>query len=94
MVTVTLANRVHLDGLAVEAQAPGFAQAERKYLATTAQESYTEMLALPRRIVELLAYQRNQLGYRKRTELLVEIVQELEKEGSFRRCMMRSTTAY
>ena len=83
VVTATIANRAHVDGLAVEVQAPSWAAEEREYLAMSAPESYTEMAALQKRLVELLAYQRNRLAYRKRTEMIVDIVQELEKEGQF-----------
>jgi hypothetical protein len=83
VVTATIANRVHVDGLAVEVQVPGFEKEEREYLAMSAQENYTEMAALQQRLVELLAFQRNRQAYRKRTEMIVEIVQELEKEGQF-----------
>jgi hypothetical protein len=81
--TATIANRAHVDGLAVEVQVPGFEPEEREYLAMSAQESYTEMAAVQQRLVELLAYQRNRLVYHKRTEMVVDIVAELEKEGQF-----------
>jgi hypothetical protein len=41
------------------------------------------MAAVQRRIVELLAYARNRQAYRKRTEMAVEIVRQIESEGNF-----------
>lgn len=83
VVTATIANRAYVDGLAVEVQAPGWEKEEKEYLAVTAQESYTEMAAVHRRLIELLAYQRNRQAYRKRTEMVIELVRELEAEGQF-----------
>ena len=83
VVTATIANRKLVDGLAVEVQTPNFAAAELEYLEMTKQASYTQMAEVQRRLVELLAYQRNRLAYRKRTELVVEIVRQLEDEGQF-----------
>lgn len=83
MVTATLAKRAHVDGLAVAVQAPSWEKEEKVYLAVTAQASYTEMAAVQRRLIELLAYQRNRQAYRKRTEMVVELVRELEAAGKF-----------
>ncbi len=35
------------------------------------------------RLIELLYYQKNRLAYRKRTEIAVEIVRQIEAEGQF-----------
>jgi len=83
VVTATISNRDLVDGLAVEAQMPNFAEAELEYLVMTRQESYTQMEEAEKRLVELLSYQRNRLAYRKRTEMAVEMVRLIESEGQF-----------
>lgn len=67
VVTGTISNRELIDGLAVEVQVPNFSEEELEYLGMTKQESYTEMEAVQKRLVELLSYQRNRLAYLKRT---------------------------
>src|SRR5690349_21858315 len=83
VVTAVAANRELVDGLAVEVQRPDFAEAELEYLRMTAQENYTEMEQVEKRLIELVSYQRNRLAYRKRTEMAVEIVRQIEDEGHF-----------
>jgi hypothetical protein len=83
VVTAAVSNRELIDGLAVEVQTPNFSEQELEYLCMTQQESYTEMEAAAQRLVELLSYQRNQLAYRKRTEIAVELVRQIESEGQF-----------
>lgn len=41
------------------------------------------MEQLMQRLVELLHHQRNQLAYRKRTEIAVDIARQVEAEGQF-----------
>lgn len=72
-----------MDGLAVEVQQPNYAEAEMEYLVMTRQESCTQMEAAQKRIIELLAWRRNRQACRKRTEIAVEIVREIEDEGHF-----------
>jgi hypothetical protein len=83
VVTAAVANRELLDGLAVEVQCPDFAEAELEYLRMTVQENYTGMEQIEKRLIELVSYQRNRLAYRKRTEMAVEIVKQIEDEGHF-----------
>jgi hypothetical protein len=83
VVTAVVSNRELVDGLAVEAQQPDFAEEEMEYLVMTRQESYAQMEQAQKRIVELLSYRRNRQAYRKRTEMAVEIVREIEDEGHF-----------
>ena len=49
----------------------------------TAKESYEQMEEIQKRLIELLHYQKNRLEYRKRTEIAVEIVRQIEAEGQF-----------
>lgn len=83
VVTATIANPERIDGIATEVQLPDFSKEEKKYLQMTAQESYQSQEQLMQRLVELLHYQRNRLAYRKRTEIAVDIVSQVESEGAF-----------
>jgi hypothetical protein len=83
VVTAVIANRERFDGLEVVVQAPNYQEEEKAYLEMTAQESYSDMEQVKERLLELLHYQKNRLAYRKRTEIAVEIVKQLEKEGNF-----------
>lgn len=83
VVTAVIANTVRIDGIAVEVQMPDFSEAERGYLKMTAQPSYEEMEQVRQRLVELLHHQKNQLAYRKRTEIVVDVVRQIETERQF-----------
>ena len=49
----------------------------------TRQENYDQIEQVRERIIELLHYQKNRLAYRKRTEIAVDIVKQIELEGNF-----------
>ena len=83
LVTATVANARRVDGLAVEVQVPDYGEQERAYLAMTAPSEYRDIEAARDRVVELLHYRKNRLSYRKRTEMAVEIVAQLEAEGCY-----------
>jgi hypothetical protein len=83
VMTAAVANRRRVDGLAVEVQFPNYEAEEKAYLEMTAQESYEEMAQVQQRLVELLHYRKNRLAYRKRTEMAVELVPQIEAEGQF-----------
>jgi hypothetical protein len=83
VVTAVVANREGLDGLEVIVQAPGNLHAEEAYLHATAQASYEQMDTVRHRVLELLHHRLHRLSYRKRTEIVVEIVRQLEAEGHF-----------
>lgn len=83
VVTAVIANPQQIDGIAVEVQMPDFSEAERGYLKMTAQPSYQEMEQVIERLVELLHHHKNHLAYRKRTEMVVDIVRQIEAEGQF-----------
>ena len=83
VVTAVVANSQQIDGIAVEVQMPDFSAAEREYLRMTAQRSYEQMGQVMERLVELLHHHKNQLAYRKRTEIAVDIVRQVEAEGQF-----------
>ena len=83
VMTAVVANSELIDGIAVEVQMPNYEQEELAYLQMSARESYEQMEQVYERLSELLHYQKNRLAYRKRTEMAVEIVQQLEEEGQF-----------
>lgn len=83
VVTAVIANREFIDGLEVAVQTPRYEEEEKAYLKMTAQESYEQMEQVWQRLAELLHYQKNRLAYRKRTEIAVDIVKQLEQEDQF-----------
>ena len=83
VVTAVVSNAQRLDGIAVEVQQPNYEKEELAYLNMTVKESYEEMEQVRERLLELLHYQKNRLAYRKRTEIAVEIVSQIETEGQF-----------
>jgi len=83
VVTAAVSNPVRVDGLAVEVQHPNYEKEEKTYLEMTAKEDYENLEQVRARLVELLHYQKNRLAYRKRTEIAVEIVKQIEAEGQF-----------
>ena len=83
VVTAVVSNSQRLDGIAVELQQPNYQKEELAYLEMTAKENYQQMGQVQERLTELLHYQKNRLAYRKRTEIAVEIVRQIELEGKF-----------
>jgi len=83
VVTAVVANRKVFDGLEVSVQNPCNLHAEEAYLQATAQASYEQMDAVRHRVLELLHHRLHRLSYRKRTEMVVEVVRQLEAEGHF-----------
>jgi len=64
-------------------QQPDRHEEEMAYLQETVQASYTQMEAARGRLVELLHHLLHRRGYKKRTEIALELVQQLEQEGYF-----------
>ena len=83
VVTAAISNKERVDGLAVEIQKPNYEKEELAYLEMTAKDSYEQMEEIEKRLIELFHYQKNRLEYRKRTEIAVEIVRQIETEGQF-----------
>ena len=81
--TSSISNGSRVDGCAVEVQHPNYEKEELAYLEMTAKEQYEQVEKVKERLLELLHYQKNRLAYRKRTEIAVEIVNQLELEGQF-----------
>ena len=83
VVTAVLANRDLIDGVEVIVQQPARYEEEMAYLKETVQESYAQMDAARGRLLELLHHLLHRVGYKKRTEIALEIAQQLEQEGHF-----------
>ena len=49
----------------------------------TAQADYPDLESARQRVLELLHYHKSRLAYRKRTDIAVEIVRQVEAEGQF-----------
>ena len=83
IVTASISNGQRVDGIAVEVQSPNYQKEELAYLEMTAQENYEQMEQVRERLVELLHYHKNRLAYRKRTEIAVDLVRQIESESKF-----------
>lgn len=83
LVTAVVANAERVDGVAAEVQFPTYQAEELGYLTMTAQDEYANLEQVRQRLIDLLHYQKNRVSYRKRTEIAVEIVRQLETEGHF-----------
>lgn len=78
MVTAVACNRPRVDGLDTIVQAPSRRAEKVAYLQHTAPASYEQMEAAQARLVELLHHLMHVQGYRKRTEIAVELVRQVE----------------
>ena len=83
VMTASIAKQELIDGIAVEVQYPNYQKEELGYLNRTKKENYEEMESIKQRLLELLHYQKNRLAYRKKTEMAVEMVTQIEEEGQF-----------
>jgi DDE superfamily endonuclease len=82
-VTAVIANRQLIDGIGVQIQEPDVRKGEETYLKATVQASYEQMEQVRTRLLELLHHLEHKLAYKKRTEIVVEMVRQLEEEGNF-----------
>jgi hypothetical protein len=82
-VTAVVANRQLIDGVDVRIQEPDVSKAEEEYLKATVHASYEQMEQARTRLLELLHHVEHKLAYKKRTEIVVEMVRQLEEEGNF-----------
>ena len=83
VVTAVIANRELIDGIEVRVQEPSVREAEMAYLKATVRESYEQMEEVQRRLLELVHYRQHELAYKKRTEIAVEMVEQIEREEHF-----------
>src|SRR4030095_3111875 len=82
-VTAVIANRQVIDGIDAQIQVPNLCKEEEAYLKATVQASYEQMEQARTRLLELLHHMKHRLAYKKRTEIVVEMVKQLEEEGNF-----------
>jgi DDE superfamily endonuclease len=82
-VTAVVANRQVIDGIDARIQEPDVSKEEEVYLKATVQASYEQMEQARTRLLELLHHVKHRLAYKKRTEIVVEMVKQLEEEGNF-----------
>jgi DDE superfamily endonuclease len=82
-VTAVIANRQVIDGIDAQIQVPDLCKEEEGYLKATVQASYEQMEQARTRLLELLHHMKHRLAYKKRTEIVVEMVKQLEEEGNF-----------
>jgi ElaB/YqjD/DUF883 family membrane-anchored ribosome-binding protein len=82
-VTAVIANREMIDGIDAQIQVPNLCKEEEEYLKATVQASYEQMEQARTRLLELLHHVQHRLAYKKRTEIVVEMVKQLEEEGNF-----------
>ena len=83
VVTSVIANRQLIDGIDVRRQVPTVCKEEETYLKATVHAGYEQMEQARTRLLELLHHLEHKLAYKKRTEIVVEMVQQLEEEGKF-----------
>jgi hypothetical protein len=83
VVTAVVANRQLIDGIEAQIQEPSVGKEEEAYLKATVQASYAQMEQARTRLLELLHHIEHRLAYKKRTEIVVEMVAQLEEEGKF-----------
>jgi hypothetical protein len=83
VVTGGIANRQVIDGIDVRIQVPHVCKEEEAYLKATMQASYDQMEQARTRLLELLHHVEHKLAYKKRTEIVAEMVAQVEAEGKF-----------
>jgi hypothetical protein len=82
-VTAVIANRQRIDGIEARIQEPDVSKEEEVYVRATVQASYEQMEQARTRLLEILHHVKHRLAYKKRTEIVVEMVGQLEEEGNF-----------
>jgi hypothetical protein len=83
VVTGVISNGELIDCLEAVVQKPGQIAEEEAYLRATAKASYEQMQQVQNRMLELLHHLKHKLEYKKRTEIALLIVQQIEQEGNF-----------
>ena len=83
VVTAVIANRQLREGSEVQIQEPSVCKAEEEYVKATVQASYAQMEQARTRLLEFLHPLAPRLADKKRTEIAVERVAQVEEEGRF-----------
>jgi hypothetical protein len=82
VITATISNPYYIDGIDIAVQKPSMEKEEKAYLDYT-KENLDNMEECRKRFLELLHYLKNKKEYKKRTEIVIEMVQRLEGESRF-----------
>ena len=83
LLTAVISNRELIDCIGAVVQEPLHIAEEEAYLRATAKASYEDMHLMHNRLLELLHHLRHKLEYKKRTEIALLIVEQIEEEGHF-----------
>ena len=83
VVTAVSATRQLIDGIGVQIQEPSVGKEEEADVKATVQTSYAQMEQVRTRLLELLQHMKPQRADKKRTEIVVERVAQVEEEGQF-----------
>ena len=83
VVTAVISNKSLIDGLDAVVQEPSKQKQEMAYLNATAKKSYDQMGAVSERLLELLHHLKHEREYKKRTEIALELVEQIEQEDHF-----------
>lgn len=83
LVTAVVSNNTLIDGLDVVVQEPSRQKEEMAYLSTTVEEGYEQMESVSNRLLELLHHLKHEREYKKRTEIALELVKQIEQECNF-----------
>jgi ABC-type glutathione transport system ATPase component len=83
VVTAVISNRERVDGLDIVVQQPSKEKEKLAYLAQTTQQTYKEMEKVQERMLELMHFHKHKLEYKKKTEIVLEMVKELEVSKQF-----------
>ncbi len=86
VLTAVVSNRERFDGLDVIVQRPSVENEENAYLDAVGKVAPVTIQVAIQRLTELLDYEANRTAYQTRTELFLEMVQQLEQEGRFPDC--------
>ena len=83
VLTAVVANAKRFDGVETVVPPPTFEQEEKAYLKATDKKQDDSQHELRQRLIELFSYEVHRKAYKTRTELFLELVQQLEAEGQF-----------
>jgi hypothetical protein len=80
-VTAVIAHRARFDGIEVVVQQPDRSEEEMAYLQATVHARYAQREGVRGRLLELLHHRLHHVGDKKRTEIALDLVQQLEADG-------------
>jgi len=82
VLTATAANKKYIDGIDFRIHLPSNRIEEEKlYLKDTQKSEYLSLCESKSRLIELLSHREHVLSYKKKSDLFIEMVTEIEEEG-------------